>query len=749
MERATGTEVYGCGSSHSTDITLNIQTTTGGSFSISVNGKNTVEHLKKLVSKKLKVSKDRICLLHRERQLRDGTLQENGLLDGSRVILLPSVETGLLSQRPENSVMQALESLNDSQVNDFLSGKSPLNLTMRLGDHMMLIQLQLSTLNSSSSSGSRTLKTSTSSKSSHIRNKCDSRDTSQSSHKSSHCEESVGQSDRNKQENQMTSLQKQDLDMLQNAFDLYRTMAEEKFAGKSSTVKEEPTDTSKCSLSDLSDTLESEQSPIKSLSNLVSSPIDTNTSENRGLTVASSVKSSLIDLLSSNKLPMESVPSTSAMCDKVCPTTSHVSDSSVSDDSDNFTDQSSFLAESTIDEYPMENLFNSAVDKGLFNEQDESMMDREISNLATTSHGTQETQATLPSFQSLNEPLKNKRFQYLLHKTSKFKHPIGHNKQKAFMQSVANKHKKKISPISSQSDAIFSHQSTSRNELCASAKKQIQSEHISLPSTSKQIPFRAPEAPKKPQRASPTPPVDTKALIEASKNLTQKLKKLSKEVLTNKIDLKTVESVRSKIGPGAVIESMKHHGKGIYSGTFSGTLNPALQDRYGRPKRDISTIIHILNDLLCAAPPIPLPQKESKHSCATINLDEDKKCLGCSQPSCSYGLCDGHLPSTSSKNCICDHKTCQCNRLDPNVCISCEGKSIPGETCKKCDMAKALAIENTKTKCKLEQLRLVMQQKKQRREARKLKTLPYTTPTKAITATEQQTAIQEEIETVA
>lgn len=32
------------------------------------------------------------------------------------------------------------------QVTDFLSGKAPLNLTMRLGDHMMLIQLQLSTV---------------------------------------------------------------------------------------------------------------------------------------------------------------------------------------------------------------------------------------------------------------------------------------------------------------------------------------------------------------------------------------------------------------------------------------------------------------------------------------------------------------------------------------------------------------------------------------------------------------------------
>lgn len=45
--------------------------------------------------------------------------------------------------------MQALESLNDTQVNEFLCGKAPLNLSMRLGDHMMLIQLQLSTVSGS------------------------------------------------------------------------------------------------------------------------------------------------------------------------------------------------------------------------------------------------------------------------------------------------------------------------------------------------------------------------------------------------------------------------------------------------------------------------------------------------------------------------------------------------------------------------------------------------------------------------
>ncbi|XP_045764174.1 midnolin homolog [Maniola jurtina] len=747
MERATGTEVYGCGSPHSTDITLNIQTTTGGNFSISLNGKNTVEHLKKLVSKKLRVSKDRICLLHRERQLRDGTLEENGLLDGSRVILLPSVETGLLSQRPENSVMQALESLNDTQVNDFLSGKSPLNLTMRLGDHMMLIQLQLSTLNTTASSIAQHLRN-TQAKNA-ARNKSESKDPPSPQTtplKPSQCDSPApSSSDNSKQESQISVLQQQEIDMLHNCIGLYQKLTEEKYAEQaaSSSDKEEM-DTSNCTLLDISDLcLENEQSPIKSLSNLVSSPIDVSTSEGREVALGTSVKNSLIDLLSCNKLAAlatDAVPSTSAMA-----ATSHTPDSSVSDDSDNF-DQSSFLAESTIDEYPMENLFNNAVDKGLFDDQDESMMDREISNLATTSHGTEESSAgPLPSFQSLSEPLKCKRFQYMLHKTSKFKHPIGFNKQKTFIQSVVNKQKKK----SSNQTEVSPQPSTSRTgSYVTSVKSPVVNEEsmdTATPSTSKQVNFKAPDAPRKPQRVSPTPPVDTKALIEASKNLTQKLKKLSKEVLTNKIDLRAPEeTARAKVGPGAVIETMKHHGKGIYSGTFSGTLNPALQDRYGRPKRDISTIIHILNDLLCAAPPIAISPKEPKHSCSSNTTKEQTKCH-CSQP-CSYGRCDGH-PS-GSRQCTCLHKdsaACQCTRLEPDLCLACNGK--PEEACKKCDTAKTLALENSKTKCKLEQLRLVMQQKKQRREARKLKSLPYTTP-QTISPPEKPSARQEEIETV-
>jgi len=140
------------------EICLEIAPTTGGTFDFNVHCHESIDNLKKNIAKKLKVSKEQICLLHRDRLLQSGVVRDYGLADGSRISLVTSVETGLLTQRPEQSVLEALEGLNESQVGDFLSGKSPLNLTMRLGDHVMLIQLQLSkgtsAENSSSSSSS-------------------------------------------------------------------------------------------------------------------------------------------------------------------------------------------------------------------------------------------------------------------------------------------------------------------------------------------------------------------------------------------------------------------------------------------------------------------------------------------------------------------------------------------------------------------------------------------------------------------
>lgn len=48
-------------------IILNITKTTGGEFVVIVDGDITVEFLKKIVSKKLKINKERICLMNSER----------------------------------------------------------------------------------------------------------------------------------------------------------------------------------------------------------------------------------------------------------------------------------------------------------------------------------------------------------------------------------------------------------------------------------------------------------------------------------------------------------------------------------------------------------------------------------------------------------------------------------------------------------------------------------------------------------
>jgi hypothetical protein len=48
-------------------INLNFTLLTGGNFSLSVESDITVDVLKKIVSKKLKISKDRICLMNSER----------------------------------------------------------------------------------------------------------------------------------------------------------------------------------------------------------------------------------------------------------------------------------------------------------------------------------------------------------------------------------------------------------------------------------------------------------------------------------------------------------------------------------------------------------------------------------------------------------------------------------------------------------------------------------------------------------
>ncbi|CAC5372203.1 Midnolin-A,Midnolin [Mytilus coruscus] len=122
--------------------------TTGGKLELKVSGNETVQGLKYFISRKLRIQHERIKLLHRNRLLNHGTLRENNVTDNSKITLIPHLESGLTFQRDNSNVLKALESLTDSQVNDFLSGKAPLVLGMRVADHIVFIQLQLSTYQS-------------------------------------------------------------------------------------------------------------------------------------------------------------------------------------------------------------------------------------------------------------------------------------------------------------------------------------------------------------------------------------------------------------------------------------------------------------------------------------------------------------------------------------------------------------------------------------------------------------------------
>lgn len=117
------------------------------------------------------------------------------------------------------------------------------------------------------------------------------------------------------------------------------------------------------------------------------------------------------------------------------------------------------------------------------------------------------------------------------------------------------------------------------------------------------------------------------------------------------------------------------HRGSVYSGTFSGALNPALQDPKGRPRRDVATIVHILNDLLCSAP--ELRRVARKGTEETVSTPEPE---------------DGEPISSS------------CNE-----------------------------DQNLRTRGKLEHLRLVMGERRERRRQRKQK--PYSLPSNSDTDT--------------
>ncbi|XP_042354473.1 midnolin-like [Plectropomus leopardus] len=144
-------ECAGCGAVSTAQPTmrLSITSTTGSPVELTVPRGETVDGLRTHISHKLRLQTDRIVLLHRDRQLTSGKLLDLGVADGSKLTLVPAVEAGLVcsSARAERTMMDVLESLTEVQINDFLSGRSPLTINLGIGAHMMYVQLQLSAQN--------------------------------------------------------------------------------------------------------------------------------------------------------------------------------------------------------------------------------------------------------------------------------------------------------------------------------------------------------------------------------------------------------------------------------------------------------------------------------------------------------------------------------------------------------------------------------------------------------------------------
>ena len=394
----------------------------------------------------------------------------------------------------DSSVLQALESLNDNQVNDFLSGKSPLNLSVRLGDHLMMIQLQLSTL---SPSQQNSLK--------------------QKVLNGASLKQAVSRSIINCGEPSTSST---------NGYKRSKTNADDNNGAP---------EKQRARMENLNEGDES-RSPIKSLSSMVSSPISTTVqSMNHNFYKAPS-SPSVVDPISAN-LTSCLCKRLNLSCNNNCeqrPSTSSMSTPAAANDQpccSSSLKNSSILSPPRLIPFHQRPLSTSSVilkPKQLPQQQIPKTTSTDINNDALLN--TDNNPALAEASRNLTQTLR------------KLSKRVFTSKAHIMENNVVNRNM--TSSSSSQSSSNSSTSSTSSSSSSSSS--------TTTPSFSSQ---------------------SNNSLASSSQN-----------------------------NSGAVIESMKHHGKGIYSGTFSGTLNPALQDKNGRPKRDISTIIHILNDLLSATP---------------------------------------------------------------------------------------------------------------------------------------------------
>lgn len=105
-------------------------------------------------------------------------------------------------------------------------------------------------------------------------------------------------------------------------------------------------------------------------------------------------------------------------------------------------------------------------------------------------------------------------------------------------------------------------------------------------------------------------------------------------------------------------------------------------------------------------------------SSGTSGADDGSSVVTPQRPEEPMDISECHTPAKTTVKCCC--------------------QSNMAPICSKCS---SVELENNKTKVKLDQLKLVMQQKKERREARKLKNAPYSATIQGASVTTAATAL--------
>lgn len=78
------------------NVNLIICPSTGGEYRLSVDLRENVNDLRRSVASKFRLDAERIRLIYNDRNLTKGTLEENDVVENSKIVLLPCLRSGLV-----------------------------------------------------------------------------------------------------------------------------------------------------------------------------------------------------------------------------------------------------------------------------------------------------------------------------------------------------------------------------------------------------------------------------------------------------------------------------------------------------------------------------------------------------------------------------------------------------------------------------------------------------------------------------